>query len=232
MPRAAQVHACGVLHDDVELRNFVLASQPAAAGGGGAAGRAGHGGGGSRSGDGEQPCVMLLDFGLAKLVDEAAEEWGIEPAQLFQQEREELRQLLLWESPLLVPVGAGSGSKAPEAAAASGGSGGDVGNGEPGPDQRAAAVCVEREAGSSAAASCRPSPPEAAHGRPRPSAGLLPVSPPRQPCGLGGWRQQHNLRSHVPHNNRIRLLPARHGGRGAAASLSWRTTPLRTTWGF
>ncbi len=254
LPHAAQVHARGVLHGDVELRNFVLASQPAAARGGGAAGPyptqssftslgGGYGGGTSRSSDGEQqqqqqprapqPCVMLLDFGLAKLVDEAAEEWGVEPAQLLQQERMELQALLRWEPPLPVPAGAGSGAEAADAAAASGGSGENAGNVKPGHNQQgSAAMCVEQVAGSPAAGISRPSPPAAVHSGRRPPAGLLPVPPPRLPCGLGGWRQQHSLRSHVPHNNLIRLQPVRHGGRGAASSSSRRTSSLRTTWGL
>ncbi len=95
-----QVHKCGVLHNNIRLRNLVLASHLAA--GGSAGGDGGSAGGGSVTGASvqQQPRILLIDFRHAELVEEVAEETGEEPAVLFQRERGKLEELLGWEPQL------------------------------------------------------------------------------------------------------------------------------------
>ncbi|KAG2449379.1 hypothetical protein HYH02_005530 [Chlamydomonas schloesseri] len=229
------VHRCGVLHGDIALRNFVLAAvQPAGVGGGSAAGGSVYGGGGSETSiTGQQPQlqprVMLLDFGHAQLVAEAAEEWGEEPASLMQRERRALQDLLGWEPspPLPVsrpPVDTDAGSSA-KAAAASGGAGGDTGgqaqHPQPGMQEMDADMALP---GGSAAAS-RPSPP-ASQRSAGPRSAFPPAPPTRLPSRPSGWHQQLQFSrpqmSHVPHPLAWNGL---NGGR-SASRLSWRKIAL------
>ncbi len=187
MPHA-QVHQRGVLHCDIELRQFVLASQAAAGGDGGDGGGGDSSGGGAVTGGSsqqqQQQRILLLDFAYAKLVSEEVEETGEEPAALFRRERRKLEALLGWEPPVLADA---------EAAAAVGGGGGvDVTVGTPvGP------------------AAAKASPPAACGARA--SASAFPSPPPRLSYGLPyGWRPRpHVMRNHL-------LLPASRGACNAS----------------
>ncbi|PNW88095.1 hypothetical protein CHLRE_01g013900v5 [Chlamydomonas reinhardtii] len=205
------VHACGVLHGDIALRNFVLAashSQPAGMEGGAAAGGGGGGGGveGGRAWQ-QEPCVMLLDFGHAKLVATAAEECGEEPAELLRRERKELQQLLGCEPPLP----AASGCWGAQAAAAAGSNGSDMDNQQkltPGlPD-----LCAAPD---SSVVANRPSSLPAVHSSQRQPVRLLPAPPPSRSGGLGGWRMQ--LQPCVP--RKFQLLTHHNGRHASRASI-------------
>ncbi|PNW84306.1 hypothetical protein CHLRE_04g229050v5 [Chlamydomonas reinhardtii] len=184
------VHRCGVLHGDIALRNFVLAAPPAGGGGGKQDWRSGSQEASSGQQAQRQPLVLLLDFGLAQSVAEAAEEQGEEPAELIGRERMELRDLLDWEPPssLLPLAAAASGTYASSgagAAAALGGGGGDR------PQLQPPGLPSPGEAPGRSAAASRPGSPAGSDGA-GPLSAFLPPRPlqPRPHGRPGGWRQQ------------------------------------------
>ncbi|KAG2485642.1 hypothetical protein HYH03_015614 [Edaphochlamys debaryana] len=230
------VHRCGVLHGDIALRNLVLAAQPAGVDGS-AAGGAGDGGGGRQpSTTGQQPQlqprVMLLDFGHAQLVAEAAKERGEEPASLMQRERRELQDELGWEppSPLpvpLPPVGtgahAGSGTQAAAASGATGGGG--TGGQAQRPQRGMREADTDRGLPGGSAAASEPGPP-AAQGRAGPLSALPPPPPPpRPPSGPSGCGQQlQSARPQVPHMPRPLAWIGLNEGRSASGLFLRRIT--------